>query len=89
MASLSRGDRMLLLIPGRVTAVSLLSTCTPVRVAHRYSAGSQAVSHGTAVEPEPLTDSLQRLTGLVVAHHLRDFVGCWRGVPNSYASFAE
>ncbi|WP_207785698.1 arsenic resistance protein [Ancrocorticia populi] len=61
----------------------------PVRVAHRYATGSQAISHGTAAEPEPLTDLFQRLTRLVAAYHLRDLVRRRRSVPDSHASLTE
>lgn len=60
-----------------------------MRVAHRYATGNQAISHGTAVEPETLSNLLQRLPGLVAAHHLRDLVGCRRGIADSYASLTE
>jgi len=54
-----------------------LSALAPVRVSHRDATGCQVVSHGATVEPEPLADLFQRLTGLVAAGHLLDLVEGW------------
>lgn len=66
-----------------------LSALAPVRVSHRDATGCQVVSHGATVEPEPLADLFQRLTGLVAAGHFLDLVGRRRAVADSYPSRPE